>query len=74
MAEVFGAEAALAQVEGLELDRYYLFHAIRAELLCRLGRNHEAISAYEAAADRTENSAERDLLRRRLEALRKDPS
>ena len=71
MAEVFGAEAALAEVDALHLDHYYLFHAIRADLLRRLGRNEEAIQAYEAAADRTKNSAERAFLSRRLEALRR---
>ena len=69
VAEVDGAEAALTLVDGLDLGGYHLFHAIRADLLRRLGRDAEAASAYEAAIVRTENAAERDFLRRRRQAL-----
>ncbi len=65
VAEVHGPAAALAIVEPLDLDRYRLFHAIRADLLRRLGRTHEAVAAYEAAIVRTENAAERAFLERR---------
>ena len=70
VAEVHGPHAALTQVDALALESYYLFHAIRAELLRRLGRTGEAITACEAAAARTENRAERALLERRIAALR----
>jgi RNA polymerase sigma-70 factor (ECF subfamily) len=69
VAEVEGPAAGLALVEGMELDGYYLFHAIRADLLKRLGRAAEAASAYEAATDRTSNAAERAFLQRSREAL-----
>ena len=69
VAEVEGPDAALALVDGLDLDGYHLFHAIRADLLRRLGRDGEAALAYEAAIARTENAAERDFLRRGLESL-----
>ncbi|MGW9075692.1 RNA polymerase sigma factor [Streptomyces kronopolitis] len=69
VAEVEGPAAALACVDGLGLDRYHLFHAVRADLLRRLGRTVEAAEAYERALDRTENAAERRLLRQRLEDL-----
>ncbi|HEY3020684.1 MAG TPA: DUF6596 domain-containing protein, partial [Solirubrobacteraceae bacterium] len=49
VAEVEGPEAALTLVDGLDLDGYHMFHAIRADLLRRLGRNAEAELAYEAA-------------------------
>jgi RNA polymerase sigma-70 factor, ECF subfamily len=62
VAEVEGPGAALALVDGLELDGYHLFHAIRADLLRRLGRNAEAALAYEAAIARTRNTAERAFL------------
>ena len=62
VAEVHGPGAALAVVDELDFPDYYLFHAIRADLLARLGRRAEAISAYEAAAARTENLAERAFL------------
>jgi RNA polymerase sigma-70 factor (ECF subfamily) len=48
VAEVRGPAAALAAVDGLELDGYHLFHATRAELLQRLGRHDEAMRAYGA--------------------------
>jgi RNA polymerase sigma-70 factor (ECF subfamily) len=69
VAEVEGPLAALALVDGLALDRYYLFHAVRADLLRRLGRTKEAMLAYEAAIARTENAAERDFLQRSRDAL-----
>jgi RNA polymerase sigma-70 factor, ECF subfamily len=63
VAEVHGAAAALALIESLGLDRYYLYHAIRADLLRRLGRAAEAVAAYEAAIAGTQNAAERAFLR-----------
>jgi RNA polymerase sigma-70 factor (ECF subfamily) len=69
LAEVEGPDAALAAIDGLDLDGYYLSHAIRADLLRRLGRAAEARQAYEAAIARTENAAERAFLQRRLQSL-----
>ena len=69
VAEVEGPEAALALVDGLDLDGYHLFHAIRADLLRRLGRDAEAVLAYEAAIARTGNATERAFLERRRQAL-----
>ena len=69
VAEVEGPDAALTLVEGLDLDGYHLFHAIRADLLRRLGRNDDAAQAYEAAVARTANAAERDFLQRSRDAL-----
>ncbi len=72
VAEVEGAEAALTLVDGLDLGGYHLFHAIRADLLRRLGRHTEAALAYEAAIARTGNAAERDFLQRRRQALSRE--
>lgn len=69
VAEVQGAETALALVDGLPLEGYYLFHAIRADLLRRLGRDAEAARAYAAGIERTENARERDFLERRRSTL-----
>lgn len=63
VAEVEGPEAALAIVDGLELGDYYLFHAIRADLLRRLGR--DASAAYASAIRLTDNVRERAYLERR---------
>jgi RNA polymerase sigma factor (sigma-70 family) len=61
-------EAALAEIEPLaaELDGYRLFHALRAGLLARLGREAEAASASERALALAANPAERELLTRGL--------
>ena len=69
VAEVDGPQVALAGLEGLDLDGYYLFHAIRADLLRRLGRGADAALAYDAAIARTANAAERDFLRRRRQEV-----
>jgi RNA polymerase sigma-70 factor (ECF subfamily) len=66
IAELRGPEEALALVDELELERYHRFHAVRAELLRRLGRDAEAREAYAAALERAENPAERDFLAGRL--------
>ncbi len=65
VAEVEGPGAALRLVDALDLGQYHLFHAIRADLLRRLGRNAEAAAAYDAAIARSQNAAERDFLERR---------
>ena len=67
VAEVDGPDPALALVDALDLDGYHLFHAVRGDLLRRLGRDGAARTAYEAALARTDNPAEQRLLRRYLE-------
>jgi RNA polymerase sigma-70 factor (ECF subfamily) len=62
--EVRGPAAALALVEELGLDCYHPFHATRADLLRRLGRDGEAAASYERAADLAPTQAEREFLRR----------
>jgi RNA polymerase sigma-70 factor (ECF subfamily) len=69
VAEVDGPGSALALVDSLDLDTYHLFHAVRADLLRRLGRNAEAALGYEAAIARTQNASERAFLRRSRETL-----
>ena len=69
VAEVDGPDVALALTDGIALDGFYLFHAIRADLLRRLGRNAEASRAYQAAIALVENAAERGFLERRLAAM-----
>jgi RNA polymerase sigma-70 factor (ECF subfamily) len=69
VAEVDGAEAGLALVDELDLGNYYLFHAIRADLLKRLDRIPEAAAAYDAAIPLAANAAERDFLTRQRNVL-----
>nr|WP_199238234.1 RNA polymerase sigma factor [Kribbella steppae] len=69
LAEVDGPSAALDLIDDLDLGSYYLFHAIRADLLVRLDRRPEARAAYQAALDLTTNQTEQDFLRARLRPL-----
>jgi RNA polymerase sigma-70 factor (ECF subfamily) len=61
-----GPRAALAEVERLgadgRLSGYQYLHAVRAELLGRLGRADEAAAAYRQALALTANEAERAFL------------
>jgi RNA polymerase sigma-70 factor (ECF subfamily) len=70
VAESRGATAALALVEGLELDGYQYFHSTRAELLQRLGRTDEARAAYERALELATSEPERGFLAERITELR----
>src|SRR6202034_748584 len=65
LAEVRGPAAGLAAVNDLRsagLDSYYLFHAARADLLRRLGRDEEAAAAYDVARSLTANPVEQAFL------------
>jgi RNA polymerase sigma-70 factor (ECF subfamily) len=66
VAEAEGAEAGLALVDQLGLDRYQYFHSTRADLLRRLGRANEARSEYERALELAHTEYERRFLRRRI--------
>lgn len=70
LAERDGPSAGLAEIEPLadRLDRYHLYHAARADLLRRLGRDAEARTADRRALELTDNPAERRLLSDRLDA------
>ena len=68
-----GADAALGELARLEreggLERYQPFHAARADLLRRAGRNAEAAEAYRRALELTQNASEQKFLKRRLRQL-----
>jgi RNA polymerase sigma-70 factor (ECF subfamily) len=70
VAEVEGPDAALVLVDRLPLEGFHVFHAIRAELLSRLGRDEEADEEYERAIRSAVNEPERVLLERKREASR----
>ncbi|MCC3314363.1 RNA polymerase sigma factor [Nocardia africana] len=69
VAEIDGPAAALSLVDGLDLTEHYLFHAVRADLLARLGRTDEAKRSFDTAARLTANQRERDYLATRSAAL-----
>jgi RNA polymerase sigma-70 factor (ECF subfamily) len=67
---VSGPQAALDDLARLEadgrLDGYHYLPAAKADLLRQLGRRAEALRAYQAAHELTENPAERAFLGRRI--------
>jgi RNA polymerase sigma-70 factor, ECF subfamily len=66
-------ERGLAMIDELgscgELESYRLYHAARADLLRRMGRNLEAIESYRRALALTSNAVELRYLGRRLSSL-----
>lgn len=62
--EVEGPQPALDLVDDLDLDGYGAFHAVRADLLSRLGRHLEAAAEYARAAELAPTGAERQFLSR----------
>jgi RNA polymerase sigma-70 factor (ECF subfamily) len=69
IAELDGPEPALALVDALDLSSFYLFHAIRADLLRRLGRTADARAAYQSAVGCTLNAASRAFLERTAQTM-----
>ena len=69
VAEVEGPLAALAIVDRLGLADYRVYHAIRAELLRRLGRREDAATAYRLAIATSGNAGERSYLESELQRL-----
>jgi RNA polymerase sigma-70 factor, ECF subfamily len=67
LAEVEGPQSALDILDGLDLAGYHLFHAARADLLRRLGRDGDARVAYALAAKLAASQAERTFLIDRVE-------
>jgi len=69
-----GPAAGLALVEDLagtgDVDGYYLLHAVRGDLLDRVGRRDEALAEFERASGLTANLTEQQLLRDRIARCR----
>jgi RNA polymerase sigma-70 factor (ECF subfamily) len=65
-----GPQAGLTLIEAIEgLDNYHPRHSARAELLRRLGRNAEAVEAYERALGLGGNPVERRFIERRVASI-----
>ena len=69
VAETEGPRQALTLVDALDLGTYHVFHAVRADLLRRLGRHTEAVRAYDTAIELVDSAAERAFLQRRRQEL-----
>jgi RNA polymerase sigma-70 factor (ECF subfamily) len=69
VAEVDGPAAALTLLTTLDLSAFHLFHAIRADLLRRLGLTGEAALAYDQAIARCSNARERQFLTQQRSGL-----
>ncbi len=68
--ELRGPEEGLARIDELAgIDGYPLRHVARAEMLVRLGRSDDAVSAYTAALALPLNAAQRAHLSGRLAEL-----
>jgi RNA polymerase sigma-70 factor (ECF subfamily) len=68
-----GPEHGLDLVDSLDtsaLDGMHLYHATRADLLSRLGRNTESAAEYERSIELTTNLPERAFLAQRLREVR----
>jgi predicted RNA polymerase sigma factor len=69
----YGPELALPRVDALQsnpaMQRYGLLHAVRGDLLARLGRTNEARQAFERAAELATNDQDEALMRRRAAEL-----
>ncbi len=70
VAEIDGPQPALGLIDELSLEHYYIFHAIRADLLRRLGDADQAEAAYRAAIEATDNAAEIAFMNERISAVR----
>jgi predicted RNA polymerase sigma factor len=72
VAMVDGPDAGLELLEAIAgagvLSDYHLLHAVRGDLLARLGRDQEAATSFLKAADLTANIAEQHFLRDRANA------
>src|SRR5437763_2347449 len=71
LAELEGPQAALALLDGLDLDQYRYYHSTRADLLRRLGQDDQARAAYTRALELSQSGPERRFLESRLADLSK---
>lgn len=68
--EVHGPARGLREIEQLDLDGYYPFHAARAEFLHRQGREEDAVRALKTAASLAPPGPERRYLEDHAQQLR----
>lgn len=64
-----GLPLVTALLENESLQNYHLAHAAQADLYRRLGRNEEALSAYQRALSLTQQGAEQRFLQRKITTI-----
>jgi RNA polymerase sigma-70 factor (ECF subfamily) len=72
LAEVFGTQAALHELDAIDAEataEFLPYHAVRADLLRRSGRNAEALHAYDVAISLVTTLAERRWLTEKRDTL-----
>ena len=69
LAEIAGAEAGLTALESVALDEYHLYHAVRGDLLARLGRVEDARAAFDRAIALCPTVVERRWLEQRRQGV-----
>lgn len=73
MEKVHGSMLAYTEIEELEetnfFDEYYLFYAIKSQVLQNMGKNQDAKEALEQAIALTKNEREKDYLTGKLKTL-----
>ncbi len=69
LAYAFGPAEGLAALDGIELAGYHLLHAVRGDLLAKLGRFEEAKREVLRAASLASNARERALLEARAQNI-----
>jgi RNA polymerase sigma-70 factor (ECF subfamily) len=75
VAMVDGPTSGLELIDALagDLESYHLLHSARADLLRRMGRKEEAVTAYKRALELVSNDSERRFLDRRLREVGQVP-
>ena len=69
VAQIDGVEPALRIVETLELPNYHPYHAVRADLLRRAGRDADAAAAYQAAIATCDNLRQKEFLEKQYRSM-----
>ncbi|WP_370089427.1 RNA polymerase sigma factor [Ekhidna sp.] len=73
MEKVHGSHVAYTEIEELEetsfFDEYYLFYAIKSEILQNMGENQGAREALHRAIELTKNEREKDYLKGKLSSI-----
>jgi RNA polymerase sigma-70 factor (ECF subfamily) len=69
VAEIEGPEMGMKLVEELKLEKYHLWHAVKADLWRRIGEIDAACTAYRKAIELCENDREKDFLEKRLRQM-----